>query len=83
LATGKFVVQGINDPQDAERVNEVLKEVFGIQDVKVRQQTGEVQLNYDERSSSFRDFKRAVMDAGYTVFDDGEVSGIEKERIDR
>jgi copper chaperone CopZ len=83
LATGKFVVQGINDPQDAERVNEVLKEVFGIQDVKVRQQTGEVQLNYDERSSSFRDFKRAVMDAGYTVFDDGEASRIEKERIDR
>lgn len=83
METGKLVVYGINNSQDAERVNQAVKEVFGIQEVTVQPQSGEVNITYDERSSSFRDFKHAVMDAGYTVFDDGEVSRIEKERIER
>jgi copper chaperone CopZ len=83
MAIGKFHVQGIESPKDAEQAQQALKAVFGIQEVKMQGQSGDVTFIYDERSASFRDFKHAVMDAGFTVFDDGEVSRIEKERIER
>jgi copper chaperone CopZ len=83
VATGKFQIHGIDSPKDAEQVQQALKEVFGIQEVMLQRQSGEVTFTYDERSASFRDFKHAVMDAGFTVFDDGVVSRIEKERIER
>jgi copper chaperone CopZ len=83
MAIGKFHVHGIESPKDTEQVQQALKAVFGIQEVKMQGQSGDVTFTYDERSASFRDFKHAVMDAGFTVFDDGEVSRIEKERIER
>jgi copper chaperone CopZ len=83
METGKFHVHGIENPKDAEQVQQALKAVFGIQEVKMQWQSGDVTFTYDERSASFRDFKHAVMDVGFTVFDDGEISRIEKERIER
>jgi copper chaperone CopZ len=81
MAIGKFHVHGIESPKDAEQVQQALNAVFGIQEVKI--QSSDVTFTYDERSASFRDFKHAVMDVGFTVIDDGEVSRIEKERIER
>jgi copper chaperone CopZ len=83
MVTGKFHVHGIESSKDAEQVQQALKAVFGIQEVKMQWQSGDVTFTYDERSASFRDFKHAVMDVGFTVFDDGEISRIEKERIER
>jgi cation transport ATPase len=82
MVTGKFHVHGIESSKDAEQVQQALKAVFGIQDVMMQWQTGDVSFTYDERSASFGDFKHAVMDIGFTVFDDGEVTRIEKERIE-
>jgi copper chaperone CopZ len=83
MATGKFHVHRMESPKDAEQVQQALNAVFGIQEVKMQRESGEVTFSYDERSASFQDFKHAVMDAGFTVLDDGEVSRIEKERIER
>jgi copper chaperone CopZ len=83
MATGKFHVHGIESQKDAEQVQQALKSVFGIQEVQMQWQSGDVTFTYDERSASYRDFKHAVMDVGFTVLDDGDVSRIEKERIER
>jgi copper chaperone CopZ len=83
METGKLHVHGIKSAKDADQVQQALKAVFGIQEVKMQQQSGDVTITYDERTASFRDFKHAVMDVGFTVIDDGEVSRIEKERIER
>jgi cation transport ATPase len=67
MAIGKFRVHGIESPKDAEQAQQALKAVFGIQEVKMQWQSGDVRFTYDERSASFRDFKHDVMDVRFTV----------------
>lgn len=74
MANGQFRITGMEGSQDAEQVQRALKSVFGIQEVEMHRQSGNVTFTYDERSASLLDFKQAVLEAGYTISGDGEVS---------
>jgi hypothetical protein len=44
-----------------------LKDVFGIQEVSVQQQSGDVTFTYDERSASFWDFIEETVSNGISM----------------
>lgn len=71
MATGKIIVQGFQSSRDAERISNALQAVWGIRDVTLQPESGEVTVSYDERSSSFEDFEQAVVDCGYGIVDEG------------
>ncbi|MBL0388374.1 heavy-metal-associated domain-containing protein [Tumebacillus sp. ITR2] len=69
MATGKFVIQGMRGEEDAKRVDETLRGVWGIQDVNMLVEKAEVNFRYDERAASYQDLKQALIDQGFGVVD--------------
>lgn len=67
MPTMKFRAQGMRTEADAQRVRQALHEVWGIQDVRVDTNTGDVVFAYDERAGSVDDFLAAVESFGYEV----------------
>lgn len=79
MATGKFRIQGMNNADDAKRIDEALHDVWGVRAVEVRKQSDEVLFTYDERAAKYGDFKQAVLDIGFGVADE---SPFEEERVE-
>ncbi|KEO83785.1 heavy-metal-associated domain-containing protein [Tumebacillus flagellatus] len=67
MATGKFILQGMKGEDDAKRVDETLRGVWGIQDVNLHVEKAEVNFRYDERAASYQDLKQALIDQGFGV----------------
>lgn len=67
MPTMKFRAPGMQTEADAQRVRHALHEVWGIQDVRVDTDTGDVVFAYDERAGSVEDFLAAVESCGFEV----------------
>jgi len=69
MPTGKMRVKGVQGSGDAKRIQEALRDVWGIREVALREETGEVSFAYNEKAASYDDFKQALTDIGYEVED--------------
>ncbi|GAA4707809.1 heavy-metal-associated domain-containing protein [Brevibacillus fulvus] len=67
MKTETFRLQNMSTPQDAQRVTSALRDVWGVRNVEIAQQTGVVQLTYDEQAASLQDFRQALADAGFQL----------------
>jgi copper chaperone len=67
MHTDRIPVQGMKDENDAEKVNNALHRVWGIQQAEVSLSKGEALVSYDENAASLVDFQQAICDLGYEV----------------
>ncbi|WP_301168800.1 heavy-metal-associated domain-containing protein [Brevibacillus nitrificans] len=67
MHTDRIPVQGMNDEQDAEKVNKALHDVWGILKAEVSLSKGEALISYDENAAQLVDFQQAIRDSGYDV----------------
>ncbi|GBF11992.1 heavy-metal-associated domain-containing protein [Tepidibacillus infernus] len=67
MLTENIAVQGINTKVDADRVKEVLQDVWGVREVVINEKNGNALISYDEHAASITDFKQAILDAGYNL----------------
>lgn len=62
-----ILLKGMNTPYDAERVSEVLHDVWGIRKVELQLDKSEASISFDENAASLQDFQQALVDSGYEV----------------
>lgn len=67
METGRIRFLKSISKTDADVINQVLHDVWGVQRVDVHLGRNEAVVAFDENAASFPDFERAVMDAGYPV----------------
>lgn len=79
MVTRTIAVQGMADPNDANKVSNALHEVWGVRKVEVSAETGEAVLTYDEKAASFEDFQQAILDTGFEIYRNN--GDIEEEKI--
>ena len=80
METRIISITNMADESDAEKVKNVLKDVWGIRKVDVNIAHGEAVLSYDEKAASFIDFEQAVADCGYHISNaEGDIKQDENE----
>ena len=67
MKNGVFQVQGINNSDDIDKLQEALHHVWGVRRAEVNQTTGYARISYDENAASLQDFKQAIIEAGYAA----------------
>jgi copper chaperone CopZ len=67
MKTAKLAIQGMQGPQDAQQIDQVLRGVWGVREVAMQADKAEVTFTYDERAAKFEDFKTAILDRGFGV----------------
>ncbi|MCP8969578.1 heavy-metal-associated domain-containing protein [Ectobacillus ponti] len=67
METGLFHIPEMNSERDADKVRQVLHEVWGIRRTEVNVRTKEAYFSYDEQAASCQDFEQALADVGFTV----------------
>ncbi|WP_085524566.1 heavy-metal-associated domain-containing protein [Tuberibacillus sp. Marseille-P3662] len=70
MKTFNLSIKGMQDSSDAEKVDAVLHDVWGIRKAEVNLETGQAGISYDENAGAVEDFKQAVHELGFEV-DDG------------
>ncbi|MCM3473496.1 MULTISPECIES: heavy-metal-associated domain-containing protein [Brevibacillus] len=60
-------IQGMTDQDAAKRVQSIIRDVWGVRQVHVDTARGEVQVLFDEKAASIRDFEQAIIDGGFQV----------------
>jgi copper chaperone len=68
VETRRIDVQGMVGEEDARRVRDALKDVWGIQKVEVVLERGEAIFSYDEKAGSFVDCQQAIIDQGFEIY---------------
>ncbi|GAA0326065.1 hypothetical protein GCM10008967_15800 [Bacillus carboniphilus] len=64
MITHKLSVPNLKK-EDEGKISEALHDVWGVRNVKINVQTGEVMISYDENAGSLEDFQQAIVDVGY------------------
>jgi copper chaperone CopZ len=68
LVTKKTLyLKDMNNSEDAERVSEILHDVWGIRQVEIHLDRAVATISYDEDAASIQDFEQAVVDGGFEV----------------
>ncbi|MFC5713752.1 heavy-metal-associated domain-containing protein [Thalassorhabdus alkalitolerans] len=67
METQKLVINNLSNQEDALKVENILRDVWGIRKVNVDVDKQEAVFSYDEKAASYIDFQQAVVDAGYRV----------------
>jgi copper chaperone CopZ len=52
---------------NADEVNRILHDIWGVRDVEVNVDTREAVVSFNEKSASLRDFEQALVDSGYQL----------------
>jgi copper chaperone CopZ len=52
---------------NADEVNRILHDIWGVRDVEVNVDTREAVVSFNEKSASLRDFEQALLDSGYQL----------------
>ncbi len=65
MVTRTIVIQGLNNQEDADKVNHALHGVWGIHMAEISLARKEAVLTYDETAASFMDFQQAILDLGF------------------
>ncbi|WP_052947656.1 heavy-metal-associated domain-containing protein [Aneurinibacillus tyrosinisolvens] len=71
MVTKKVSVPDMKAQQDAERIDKVLKDVWGVRQVEINLPTKEIILMYDEKAASYEDFQQALYETGFEAHDLG------------
>jgi copper chaperone len=67
VAKKTISLKDVRTSDDAERISEVLHDVWGIRKVEVQLDKGEATISYDEKAASIQDFQQAIVDSGFEV----------------
>lgn len=60
-------IQGLTNQTDVQRVQSIIRDVWGVRQVHVNQARGEVQILFDEKAAALRDFEQAIIDGGFQL----------------
>jgi copper chaperone len=60
-------IKKMDNEDAADRVSQVLHDVWGIRKVEVNRDKGEATISYDENAASFHDFEQALADVGFEI----------------
>jgi copper chaperone CopZ len=52
---------------NADEINRILHDIWGVRDVEVNVDTREAVVSFNEKSASLRDFEQALLDSGYQL----------------
>lgn len=66
-STAAFTVQGVNSEDDLQTIDNELRELDGVKEVNVDQESGDAEIKYDEDILAEERVKITVRELGYTV----------------
>ncbi|GGE50584.1 hypothetical protein GCM10011391_31690 [Pullulanibacillus camelliae] len=60
-------INGLHSKEDVDKVEQALKDVWGVRRTEVSLERQEAKFSYNENSASYEDFVQALKENGYTV----------------
>ncbi|MBU8908679.1 heavy-metal-associated domain-containing protein [Desertibacillus haloalkaliphilus] len=67
METRKISIVNLASQEDAEKVKQVLRDVWGIRGVDINVDKREAIVSFDAKAASFIDFQQAIADCGYQL----------------
>jgi copper chaperone len=66
MVTKKSIsLKKLDTQEDAKRISEILKDVWGIRNVEIKLDKSEATITFDEKAASIQDFQQAITDSSY------------------
>jgi copper chaperone len=64
---GRIKLEGVHNPEDADKVLNAINEVWGVRQAQFNTNTSLAIFRYDEKAASLQDFEQAIVDTGFRM----------------
>jgi len=74
MKTFTMSISDMNNGAEEEKINDILHDVWGVRKVQLNAENSKAVVSYDEKAASLQDFTQAIVDSGYEINIDEELT---------